>query len=269
MSLRSPFNLLHGWLIDMDGVVYRGDEPTPGAAEFVAALQQGDHRFLFVTNNATKTPAQYAHKLAQMGMIVHEDNVFTSPLATAAYLLAHYPPPRRVLVVGGDGIRKAVDEAGYERVGRAEEAQVVIAGLDQQVRYEQLAEASLAIDAGCPFIATNPDLNVPSERGNMPGAGALLAFLEASTGKKPVVIGKPGPGIFTEALARLGARPEDTVMLGDRLETDILGGHNAGLRTICVLTGISTLAEAEAYDPRPTWIVPDLAALLARDGGDS
>ncbi len=246
----------------MDGVVYRGDEPTPGAAAFVAALQEGGHHFLFVTNNATKTPAQYAHKLAQMGIFVHEDTVFTSPQATTAYLLAHYPPPRRVLVVGGDGIRKAADEAGYERVSRAEEAQVVIAGLDQQVTYAQLAEASLAIDAGCPFIATNPDLNVPSERGNMPGAGALLAFLEASTGTKPLVIGKPGQGIFIEALARLQVAPDQVVMLGDRLETDILGGHRAGLRTICTLTGISSRAEAEAYEPRPDWIVPDLTALL-------
>ncbi|MBX7233531.1 MAG: HAD-IIA family hydrolase [Caldilineales bacterium] len=264
MPLLPPFNLLRGWLIDMDGVIYRGDEPTPGAAEFVAALQQGDYHFLFVTNNATKTPAQYVQKLAQMAIFVSEEDVFTSPLATAAYLLAHYPPPRRVLVVGGEGIRRAVDEAGYERVGRAEEAQVVIAGLDQQVTYAQLAEASLAIDAGCPFIATNPDLNVPSERGNMPGAGALLAFLEASSGKKPVVIGKPGLGIFTEALARLGVRAEDTVMLGDRLETDILGGHRAGLRTLCTLTGIASQSEAEAYNPRPDWIIPDLTALLAR-----
>lgn len=262
MSLKAPFDLLRGWLIDMDGVVYRGDEPTPAAAAFVAALQEGQHPFLFVTNNATKTPAQYVSKLATMGIFVGEDNVFTSPLATAAYLLAHYPPPRRVLVVGGDGIRIAVDEAGYARVDRAEDAHIVVAGLDQQVTYAQLAEASLAIDAGCPFIATNPDLNVPSERGNMPGAGALLAFLEASTGKKPVVIGKPGLGIFTEALARLKIEPEQVVMLGDRLETDILGGQRAGLRTICTLTGISTRAQAEAYEPRPDWIIPDLRALL-------
>lgn len=263
MPLAAPFHTLRAWLIDMDGVLYRGDEPLPGAAALVATLQAEGHPFLFLTNNATRTPAQYVGKLARIGIRVDADRVFTSSLATAAYLRRHYPPPRRVLVVGGDGIRQAVDEAGYERVRCAEEADLVVAGLDQSVCYEQLAEASLAIAAGRPFIATNPDRTVPSERGNLPGAGAILAFLEAAGGRPPLVIGKPEPGIFEAALNHLGVTAAEAVMVGDRLETDILGGHRAGLRTICVLTGISTRAQAEAFDPRPDWIVPDLSALLA------
>jgi 4-nitrophenyl phosphatase len=262
MALSAPFHTLHAWLIDMDGVLYRGDEPLPGAAALVAALQAAGHPFLFLTNNAMRTPAQYVSKLAGMGIQVEERHVFTSSLATAAYLRRHYPPPRRLLVVGGEGIRRAVDEAGYARVTRAEEAELVVVGLDQAVCYNQLAEAALAIAAGRPFIATNPDRTVPSERGNLPGAGALLAFLEAATGCQPLVIGKPEPGIFEAALQHLGVSPAETVMVGDRLETDILGGHRAGLRTLCVLTGISTRTEAEAFDPRPDWIVPDLRALL-------
>lgn len=266
MPLKAPYSALRGWLIDMDGVIYRGDEPTPGAATFISALQEGGHRFMFLTNNATKTPRQYVEKLAAMDIHVGDENVFTSPLATAAYLVHHLPPPRRILVVGGNGIQRAVVEAGYQIVQRAEEAQVVVAGLDQHVTYEHLAEAALAIEAGCPWIGTNPDLTVPSERGNMPGAGALLAFLEASTGRRPVIIGKPATGIYEQAIAILGTDPNETVMLGDRLETDILGGHAAGIRTVCVLTGVASRSTAEAYDPRPDWIVPDLTHLLLNGG---
>jgi 4-nitrophenyl phosphatase len=268
MPLKAPFSALRGWLIDMDGVIYRGNEPTPGAAAFIWALQEGGHRFMFLTNNATKTPHQYVEKLAEMDIHVGDENVFTSPLATAAYLVRHLPPPRRLLVVGGDGIQRAVVEAGYQIVERAEEAEVVVAGLDQHVTYEHLAEAALAIEAGCPWIGTNPDRNVPSERGRMPGAGALLAFLEASTDRQPMIIGKPASGIYEQAIAILGTDLNETVMLGDRLETDILGGHSAGLKTLCVLTGIASGAAAETYDPRPDWIVPDLTHLLI-DGGAS
>ncbi len=262
MPLKAPYAALRGWLIDMDGVIYRGNEPTPGAAAFIAALQEGGHRFLFLTNNATKTPHQYVQKLAAMDIHVGDENVFTSPLATVAYLQHHFPPPRRLLVVGGHGIQRAVAEAGYQIVERAEEAEVVVAGLDQHITYEHLAEATLAIGRGCPFIGTNPDRTVPSERGDMPGAGALLAFLEASTGRTPVIIGKPATGIYELAIAILGTGLDETVMLGDRLETDILGGYAAGIRTLCVLTGISSRAEAETYDPRPDWIVPDLTDLV-------
>ena len=263
-ALADPFADLRAWLIDMDGVLYRGVEPLPAAAELLAALRNGNHPYLLLTNNATMTPAQFVAKLARMHIEAPEEAIFTSSLATASWLGQHYPPPRRVLVIGGDGIRAALATSGYERITTAEEAEVVVVGLDQQARYEQLAEAALAIQADKPWIATNPDRSVPSERGDLPGAGALLALLTAATGRQPFVIGKPAAGMFELALARLNVRPDETVMLGDRLDTDIVGGHRAGLHTICVLTGVSTQADAEACDPRPDWIISDLTALLDR-----
>ncbi len=263
MSLRPPFNTLRAWLIDMDGVLYHGARPLPAAASFIQALQSAGTPFLFLTNNATKTPAEYVHRLGEMGIQVDENAIFTSALATSRYVKEHLPPPRRVLIIGGNGIRVAMQEAGYELVDRAEEADLVVSAMDTHATYARLTEATLAIRAGATWIQTNPDRTFPSERGIVPGAGAIQAFLEAATDQTPLVIGKPQPGIFQQALAILGARAEETVMLGDRLETDILGAHRAGLKTICVLTGIASREQAEAYDPRPDWIIEDLTQLLS------
>ncbi len=262
MPLQAPFSSLKAWLIDMDGVLYHGKRPLPAATEFINALQDEGIPFLFLTNNATRTPAEYVQRLGEMGISVNADAIFTSALATARYVKEKYPPPRRAIIIGGNGIRLAMQEAGYELVQRAEEADLVISAMDTDATYARMAEATLAIRAGAPWIQTNPDPTFPSERGIVPGAGSIQAFLEAATEQKPVVIGKPETGIFRQALDILGAAPEDTVMLGDRLETDILGGHRAGLKTICVLTGIASRAQAEAYHPRPDWIIDDLRALV-------
>ncbi len=263
MPLKSPFDSIQAWLIDMDGVIYRGAEPLPGAAEFVRTLQQEEQAYLFLTNNATKTPDQSVTRLALMGIHVEVSSIFTSALATEAYMTEHFPPPRCVLVVGGNGIRTAVPQAGFELVTRAEQAELVVSALDQEVTYAQLAEAALAINAGCPWIATNPDPTFPSERGILPGAGSIIAMLAAATGQAPLIMGKPEPGIYDQALALLGSNPRETIMLGDRLSTDILGGHRAGINTMCVLTGVSGRAEAEAYQPRPDFIIEGLPELLA------
>ena len=262
MPLKPPFNSISAWLIDMDGVIYRGADVLPGAAQFIQSLQENGHRFLFLTNNATKTPEQSVARLAGMGIQVPISAIFTSALATAAFLVDKHPPPKRVLVLGGAGIQTALSEAGYDLVVRAGQAEIVVNALDQNATYADFAEAALAIAAGCPWIATNADPSLPTERGNLPGAGAMIAVLSTTTGQEPEIIGKPSVAIFEQALGRLGAEPQDTVMVGDRLTTDILGGHRAGLKTLCVLTGISTRAMAESYDPRPDWIVPDLRAVL-------
>lgn len=262
MPLKPPFDELRAWLIDMDGVLYRGSDPLPGASEFIETLQQGDYAFLFLTNNATKTPEQVVGRLQSMGIDAGVDSVYTSAMATVAHLLEHYPPPRRVLIVGGAGIQSAIPEAGYERVNRAEQADLVVCALDQHATYEHMAEAALAIRAGAPWIATNPDPSLPGERGILPGAGSIIAFLAAATDQEPLVIGKPETVIFDQALALLGASREETVMVGDRLTTDILGGHRAGLKTLCVLTGIATPDDAAHFAPQPDWIVPDLPAIL-------
>lgn len=254
---------VRAFLLDGDGTLYRGVEPLPGAQEFLAALQAAGAPFLLLTNNATSTPEQVAERMAPMGLPIGPGQVFNSAQATASWLLARYPAGSRVLAVGEYGLQKALTDAGFALVDDHWEAELVVAGLDRQVTYARLAEATLAITRGCPFVGTNPDRSIPTERGIEPGAGALLASLEAATGVTPPMIGKPQPAFVHEALALIGARADEAVMVGDRYETDILGGCNAGICTAAVLTGITTAKEFAAADPKPTWVFEDLVALLA------
>lgn len=251
------------FLIDLDGVLHRGQERLPGAVEFIDALLAAGAPFLVMTNNATSTPDQVASRLQRMGIAVGRERVYSSALATAGWLLQRFPAGSRVLPVGEAGLREALQEAGFALVDRHQDAQAVVAGLDRAITYARLAEAALAINAGCPFIATNPDRSIPTERGIEPGAGAIQALLEAATGVAPLVIGKPQTAFFELALARLASPPEEAVMVGDRYDTDILGGQRAGVRTAAVLTGISTAEELAAADPPPTWVFADLVELLA------
>lgn len=251
------------FLLDGDGVLYRGSQALPGAQDFITVLSAAGVPFLLLTNNATRTPQQLAGKLAQMAIPVGAEQIFTSAQATASWLRSRYPDHRRILPVGEIGLLVALQAAGFTLVDDYRQADLVVAGLDRTATYAKLAEATLAIGRGCPFIGSNPDLSIPTERGIEPGAGAVLAFLEAATGVTPPVIGKPQPDFFHQALARLGVAAAKTVMIGDRYETDILGGANAGLRTAAVLTGVTSAAEFAAADPPPTWVFADLAELLA------
>lgn len=261
-SHQSSLATARAFLLDGDGVLYRGKQRLPGARRFIAALNETRTPFLLLTNNATLTPQQVSDKLARMDIAVQPCEIFTSAQATAGYLRSTHGSACRVLVVGMIGLETALTDAGYAIVEDHREAELVVAGLDRSLTYEKLAQAALAIRRGCPFIGTNPDRSFPSERGVEPGAGAVLALLEASTDVEPVIIGKPQPGIFRQALARIGTRPQDTVMVGDRYETDILGGDNVGLRTAAVLTGITTAEEFAVAVPPPTWVFPGLDELL-------
>jgi 4-nitrophenyl phosphatase len=256
-------NGLHAFLLDMDGVLYEGDAVLPGAVSFVTHLQESGMPFLMLTNNAVRTPGQYVTKLARMGMAVAEDRIFTSALATADYL-AGIAPGARVLVVGQDGLLDALRARGLVLVTRADDQPTyVVAGLDMTLTYDKLREATWAIRRGATFIASNPDVTYPTERGEAPGAGAVVAALQAASGVQPRVIGKPELGIFSQALARLGTTAQETAMVGDRMETDIVGGARAGVRTILVLTGVTREADLPTLAVQPDWVFPDLAALDA------
>ncbi len=246
----------------MDGVVYAGTELLPGSREFIAQLQAEGTPFLFLTNNSSRTPGQYVEKLAGLGIRVDEDRVFTSALATAAWLRQEAPEGAAVLVIGERGIREALADQGFRLVDRHDQADYVVAGFDSTFTYEKAKEAAFAIRRGAPFIATNTDASLPTEEGQAPGAGSIIAMLEVATGVKARVIGKPEPGIFELALARLGTRPGETAMVGDRYETDIVGGHRAGLPTIGVLCGVTTAEQFATADPPPDWVFSDLAELL-------
>lgn len=248
-------------IIDMDGVLYRGTERIPGTPEFLGFLRERGIGFVLATNNATLTPQQFVTKLAGMGVEVGVDELLTSSQATASHLASIAPSGTRVFVVGMDGLRTALEEAGFELV--EQEPDYVVAGMDFTICYERLAQATLHIRAGAGFIGTNPDRTFPSERGIVPGAGALLALLEAATGVKPRVIGKPETDMMEQAMLRLGAAPETTAALGDRLETDILAGQRAGIRTLLVLSGVTDRPLLARSEIQPDLVFEDVADLRA------
>jgi 4-nitrophenyl phosphatase len=254
-------------IIDMDGVLWHRDRPVPGLQAFFRQLRLSGIGFVLATNNARNVATQYSDKLAGFGVEVPPEQILTSAEATSRYLRTSYPEGTRVYVVGDSGLRIALAENGFELlegngfVGAEARADIVVVGFTPHFCYDQLASATYLINSGASFIGTNPDVTFPTEYGPLPGAGSMLAFLETATGVKPVVLGKPNAAIFEQALRILGGTQSDTVMVGDRLSTDIEGGHAAGLRTVLLLSGISTLDDVARTNARPDWILDDLAAL--------
>ena len=250
---------LENLIIDLDGVLYRGSEAIPGSLAFLSFLREAGSDFVLATNNATRTPEQVSAKLLGMGMRVGPSEILNSAQATAGYLAGIAPPGARVFVVGMEGLFAALREEGFDLVD--EDAEYVVVGMDFGICYDRLANAALQIRAGAHFIGTNPDRSFPSERGSVPGAGSLLAFLETATDVEPVVIGKPEVAMMEQALARMGARPGSTGMLGDRLETDILAGQRAGLCTLLVLSGVTDPESLQRSTIQPDLVFRDVGHL--------
>lgn len=263
MSL--PFGRIKHLLIDLDGVLYRGETALPCAADFVAWLHGRGITFRLVTNNATLTPTQYVEKLARMGISAGEDEIFTSALATGMYLKEHGNGGDTAYVIGEDGLRSAVEAAGFRIVD--EKPDWVVVGLDRRLTYEKLATAALSLEAGARFVGSNPDTSFPTECGLVPGAGAILRAIQATTGVDPLVIGKPQPLMLEMAMRSLGGSRNDTAMLGDRLDTDIQAAEAVGVPSVLVLTGVSTRADLEHSSIRPTLVVQDLCRLMEQWGG--
>ena len=263
LDLRPPISNLQpirNLVIDMDGVLWRGDEPMDGLQEFFAFLRRNGIEFILATNNSSKTPEQYVDKLARFGVEIPIECVLTSAQATAAYLASVAPPGARVYAIGGEGLRRALEQHSF--VLADEDAAYVVVGWDQQLTWDRLATAALLIHAGAGFVGTNPDKSYPTERGPVPGNGAQLASLEATTGVAPFVVGKPEPWMYEEALRRMGARPETTAVIGDRLDTDIAGAARAGLMTVLVLSGISTETDLAASLLKPDLVCADVGELV-------
>ncbi len=247
-------------LIDMDGVLYRGQTGLPGGPEFLAFLRAEGIKYLLVTNNSTLTPAEFVVRLGNMGMPVSEEEIVTSGVATATYLASLAPKGTKVNVVGEPALLEELSKRRFIIGGR--DAEYVVCGWDKGISFEKLKTACLAIRDGATFIGTNADKTYPLEKDIIPGAGSILACLIAATDVEPTVVGKPEPIMVEQSLAILGAKPEETAILGDRLETDILGGYRAGIGTIMLLTGISTADEAAKFEAPPDLIYDDLKALI-------
>lgn len=244
-------------ILDMDGVIYRGDKPVMGAARAVKKLRDSGRGLIFSTNNSAGTRAAYVRKLARMGIPAREHEIVTSGYVTAIYFQKH-SPLARIYVVGENGLRSELKRAGLKlvQIKKAEKATHVVAGLDRTINYTEIAGALRALLAGAEFVATNADATYPTERGLSPGAGATIGALAGCAGRKPsLVIGKPSPHMIEIALGLLGAKPNETAIVGDRLDTDILVGKKTWLRTILVLSGACTKREAERV--KNTTMAPD------------
>ncbi|MFP3895899.1 MAG: HAD-IIA family hydrolase [Anaerolineales bacterium] len=247
-------------LIDMDGVLYRGKTPLPGSGELIEFLKKENIDYLLVTNNSTSTPAQFVARLEEMGVHVSEESIVTSGVATAKYLRARSPNGTRVNVVGEEALIKELQKRGFVMAGR--DADYVVCGWDRGINFEKLKIACLAIRDGATFVGTNPDKTYPLENDIIPGAGSILAALVAATDVEPIVVGKPEPIMFEQSLDMLGAKQQETAILGDRVETDLLGGYRAGIATMMVLTGISEKREAEEHQVPVDFVFDDLPSLI-------
>jgi 4-nitrophenyl phosphatase len=261
-DLGRQMNSIRHLIIDMDGVLWRGNTPIPGLIEFFDTLRRQGITFILATNNASLTPEQYMDKLAGMGVAVARGEVLTSAQAAALHLAQQPRSGARAFVIGEDGLRQALAERGFVLTGDYEPgADYVVVGMDRGLTFDKLATATLSIRAGAQFVGTNGDTSFPSERGIIHGNGAILAALAAATGAAPAIIGKPEPIMYQLAMERLGGTAQDTWALGDRLETDILGAVRTGIRSILVLSGVTTAQELAASDVQPDVVLPSIAEL--------
>jgi NagD protein len=249
---------IKNYLTDMDGVILRGRTLIPGAAEFVERLRAKDIPFLILTNNSQYTQRDLQVRLSFMGLEVPPEAIFTSALATAQFL-DDQRPEGRAYVIGESGLTTALHDIGY--VLTDQEPEYVVLGETTAYSFERISRAIRFVSAGARFIATNPDVMGPGEGGIVPATGAVAALISAATGVKPYFVGKPNPLMMRTALRTINAHSENSVMIGDRMDTDIVAGLESGLRTILVLTGVTTREQVERFPYRPTWIKESVAEI--------
>jgi NagD protein len=250
---------IRSWLMDMDGVLVREEQPIPGADRFLARLRELDAPFLLLTNNSIYTPRDLAARLAASGLDVPEDAIWTSALATARFL-RDQRPGGSAFVIGEAGLTTALHDAGYTLTERAPD--YVVLGETRTYSFERITRAIRLIAGGARFIATNPDATGPSVDGPLPATGSVAALISRATGVEPYFVGKPNPLMMRSALNAIDAHSETAAMIGDRMDTDIVSGLEAGMETILVLTGVTTREEAERHPYRAARIVETVADLL-------
>jgi len=247
------------WLTDMDGVLVHEGKALDGAAELIKQWQDSNTPFLVLTNNSIYTPRDLSARLRAGGLDVPEDRIWTSALATADFLKSQNPRGT-AYVIGESGLTQALHEVGYVQTDTNPD--YVVLGETRNFSFENLTKAIRLINAGARFIATNPDATGPSAEGVLPATGAVAALITKATGKDPYIVGKPNPMMFRSAMRKIGAHSQSTGMIGDRMDTDVVAGIEAGLHTVLVLTGIADEAEIQRYPFRPTEILMSVADLV-------
>ena len=248
-------------ILDMDGVFWKTDVAIGNLPAIFDRIRDRDLKVAFATNNGTQTPEQYVERLAKFGVAVEPWQVVTSALGVANLLSQKFPSGGPIFAIGGQGVMTALRQCGFEflTIEDAPKAQAVVMGVDWQINFEKMREATLLVRSGMPFYATNPDKTFPTPRGEIPGAGAWIAVIVTATGVEPIYAGKPAPYLLDIARERLGTTREQTLVVGDRLETDIAGGQAAGCRLALVLSWRKPLEHAQAWKPKVDIIAENLA----------
>ena len=251
-------------ILDMDGVIWRADAPIGDLAVIFKRIEARGLKYVFATNNGTKTPEQYVERLAGLGVNVKSSQVVTSALGVAYMLAQRYPKGTKVFMIGEDGIKVALEEKGFEVLSTndAPEAKAVVMGIDRGITFDKMREATLLVRSGVPFYATNPDKTFPTPRGEIPGAGAWLSVVTTATEVEPIIAGKPFPFMMELSLEILGTKKDETLVVCDRLETDIAAGQAVGCKTALVLSGVSTKSQADTWQPQLDMIADDLSTLI-------
>ncbi|MFM1726008.1 HAD-IIA family hydrolase [Rhodococcus sp. PAM 2766] len=252
-----------GWtyLMDMDGVLVHEEHIIPGADAFLAELQEAGTPFIVLTNNSIRTPRDLRARLLRSGLDIPEKSIWTSALATATFL-KNQRPGGSAYVVGESGLTTALHEIGY--VLTDNDPDYVVLGETRTYSFEAITTAIRLVERGARFIATNPDATGPSREGSLPATGSVAALITRATGREPYYVGKPNPLMMRSALRAIGAHSENTLMIGDRMDTDVVSGLEAGLQTILVLSGISTRQTVETFPYRPTLVLDSVADLVGR-----
>lgn len=256
--MRNPADI-ECWLTDMDGVLVKENHEIPGAGDLIRQWVDTSRRFLVLTNNSIFTPRDLSARLEASGLTVPEENIWTSALATARFL-ADQQPGARLYVIGEAGLTTALHEAGF--ILTDTEPDYVVLGETRTYSFEAITKAVRFIVDGARFICTNPDATGPSKEGPLPATGAVAAMIQAASGRRPYIVGKPNPMMFRSALNRIEAHSETTAMIGDRMDTDMVAGMEAGLLTVLVLSGITKRENIERYPYRPNIVLDSVADLV-------
>lgn len=253
-------------ILDMDGVLWKADAPIGDLPAIFKRIEARGLKYVFATNNGTMTPKQYVEKLAKLGVESGPQQVVTSALGVAHMLAQRFPAGTKIFMIGENGLFQALQEKGFDvlPVVDAQHAQVVVMGLDRSVTFDKMREATLLVRSGVPFYGTNPDKTFPTPRGEIPGAGAWVSVITTASDIEPIYAGKPNPYMMELSLEILGIKKQETLVVGDRLETDIAAGQALGCPTALVLSGVATKEQAEVWEPEIDIVASDLETLIGQ-----
>ncbi len=262
--LTDRYPQIKGLILDMDGVLWHDSEPIGNLPKLFETLNQDGLKVVFATNNATRTIDEYLEKMANFGIQVNPNQIITSAETTAIYIVEKFEGKKSAYVVGTDSLKEILRSKGIEVVSEDNfrDANMVVVGMDIGINYEKIRNAALLVRAGAEFIATNTDATYPTPEGLFPGAGAMVAAIQTTSGRSPLIIGKPSTLMYEQAFRRLGTKPSETLGIGDRLETDIASAQSAGCLSGFVLSGVSTLEQLSGWTPKPDIIASDLTTII-------